>query len=156
MLTWTQEGNGWVSNGYRIVLIEPYRWALLRAEPNSGPVQAEATPLAEARTLALCKREAEHLDAATRLGLIRRRLWGQLVLALTAFVFVPTMATPWDLVFFLAVLAVAAHAVGFLAGTYLARSHVAVRDLAHNTSAIADDRLCLWVTGYGARRRVGL
>lgn len=156
MLTWKQEHNGWVANGYRIELSEPYHWVLLRNEPRSAPVQVEPIPLAETRTLTQCKREAELLNAAGRLARIRRRLWGQLIMALMAFAFLPSMPPPWDLVLFLVLLIVAARAIGFLAGTYMARSHVAVRDLSYHSGPMADDRLSLWVTRYAARFRISL
>lgn len=156
MLTWKQERNGWISNGYRIELLEPCRWVLLKAEPTRAPVMAEPIPLAETRTLTECKRQAELLDSALRVAQTRRRLWGQLVVALVAFVFVPTVATPWDLLGFLALLAVIARAIGFLAGTYMARSHLAVRDLYHQRGPIDGDRLSLWVTRYGARSQTNL
>ena len=129
MLTWEQDRTGWVSNGYRIELVEPYRWVLLRNEPATTAVRAALAQLAETRTLTQCKREAEKLDAAGRLAQLRRRLWGQLILALVAFATVPTLAPPWDLAMVLILLAVAARAVGFLAGIYLARSHVTGHDL---------------------------
>ena len=111
MLAWRQERNGWVSNGYRIELLEPYRWVLLRNEPRSEPVQAESIPFAETRTLTQCKREAELLDAAGRLGVIRRRRWGQFIMAVMAFAFVPSMPPPLDLVSFLVLLAIATGAI---------------------------------------------
>lgn len=104
--------------------------------------------------MAQCKRETEHLDAAGRLAQIRRRLWGQLIMALVAFAYVPSMPPPWGLVLILVVLIVATHAIGFLAGTYVARSHVTVRDLSNHGGPIADDRLSLWVTRYAARFRI--
>ena len=156
MLTWKQEHNGWVSNGYRIELLEPYHWVLLDNEPGSAPVQVAKIPLAETRTLTECKREAERRDAAARLALVRHRLWGQLIIALMAFAFLPSITPPWDLIFFLALLAIAARAIGFLAGTYMARSHVTVHDLSEHRVPTADDRLCLWVTRYVGRFRVSL
>ena len=156
MLVWRQEHSGWVSNGYRIELLEPYRWVLLKNEPMSEAVQAEPIALAETRTLTQCKREAELHDAADRLGLARRRRWGQLIMAAVAFVLVPIMPSPLDLVLFLGLLAIAAGAVGFLAGTYMARSHVAARDLSYQRGPIGDDRLCLWPTRYLVRFRTSL
>jgi hypothetical protein len=128
MLTWEKDRGGWISNGYRIVLVEPYHWVLLEDEPAPAPVRAEQVPLAEARTLTQCKREAELLDAATRVAELRRRSWGKLLLAVLAFGFVPTLTPPWDLALIVILLVTAARTAGFLAGTYLARSHLAAED----------------------------
>ena len=129
MLTWERERNGWVSNGYRIELVEPYHWVLLENEPEVAPVRAEPVPLAETRTLTQCKREAELIDTANRVGELRRRSWGRLIMAVVALMFVPTLAPPWNLVLMLVLLITAARAGGFLAGTYMARSYVSARDL---------------------------
>lgn len=147
MLTWKQERYGWVSNGYRIELLEPCHWVLLKNEPvQVEPVQVEPIPLAETHTLTQCKRKAELLDTAGRLTRVRRRLWAELIVALPAFALVPSMASPWGLILFLVLLVVATSAIGFLAGTYMAPSHVAISDLSDHSGPIADDRLCLWVT----------
>ncbi len=152
MLTWKLERNGWVSNGYRIELLEPCHWVLLKNEP----VQAEPIPLAETHTLTQCKRKAEFLDTARRLTRVRRRLWAELIVALLAFALVPSMAAPWSLIFFLVLLVVATRAIGRLAGMYMARSHLAVRDLSDRRGPIADDRLTLWVTRHLTRYRHSL
>ena len=128
MLTWTRDHNGWVSNGYRIELVEPYHWVLLDNEPAPLTVRTEPIPLAETRTLTQCKREAELLDTATRVAEIRRRSWGKLILAVLCFVFVPTLAPPWDFVLIVALLTAVTRTAGFLAGTYLARSHMSAHD----------------------------
>jgi hypothetical protein len=156
MLTWTQERTGWVSNGYRIELLEPRHWVLLRNESRQvEAVPADLVPLAETRTLTECKRKAEILDAADRLRRVRRYLWAELIVALPAFALVSKLG-PWGPAVFLVLLAIAAHAIGFLAGTYMARSHVAVRDLSEQRGPIADDRLCLWPTRHLTRFRHGL
>jgi len=143
MLTWKQGRDGWVSNGYRIELLEPCHWVLLKNEP-AQPVQVEPIPLAETHTLTQCKRKADLLDKARRLTRIRRRLWAELIVTLVAFALVPIgMAPPWV---FLVLLVVATRAIGLLAGTYSARSHVAVWDMSGHTGPIAEDRLTLWVT----------
>lgn len=129
MLTWERNSNGWVSGGYRIELIEPYHWVLLQNEVETAAVRTEPVPLAETRTLTQCKREAELLDTATRLAEVRRRSWGKLVLALVAFMFVPTLAAPWNLALMVALLTAVARSAGFLAGTYLARSHTTNADI---------------------------
>lgn len=150
MLTWKQERAGWVSNGYRIELLEPCHWVLLKNEP----VQVEPIPLAETPTLTQCKRQAELLDKARRLTRIRRRLWAELIVALLAFALLPIgMAPPW---LFLVLLVVATRAIGLLAGTYMARSHVAVWDLSDHSGPIAEDRLTLWVTRHLGPYRHGL
>jgi len=151
MLTWKQERNVWVSNGYRIELLEPCHWVLLKNEP----VQVEPIPLAETHTLKQCKRKADLLDKARRLARVRRRLWAQLIVALPAFALVPSLG-PWGLIFFLVLLVVATRAIGFLAGTYMARSHLAVRDLSDRSGPINDDRLTLWVTRHLTRYRHSL
>lgn len=144
MLTWKQEGAGWVSNGYRIELLKPCHWVLLKDEPAQvGPVQVEPIPLAETHTLTQCKRKAELLETAGYVARVRRRRWAELFVALPAFALVPTTASPW---LFLVLLVVVTRAIGFLAGTYMARSHVAVLDLSGHSTPIADDRLSLWVT----------
>jgi hypothetical protein len=55
MLTWIHEREGWVSNGYRIELLEPCRWVLLKNEST----EVVPIPHAETYTLSRCKREAE-------------------------------------------------------------------------------------------------
>jgi hypothetical protein len=140
MLTWRQERDGWVSNGYRIELLKPSHWALLKNEP----VLVEPIPLAETHTLTQCKRKAELLDKARRLTRVRRRLWAELIVTLVAFTLVPIgMAPP---LVFLVLLVVATRAIGLLAGTYSARSHIAVWDMSGHRGPIAEDRLSLWVT----------
>jgi hypothetical protein len=130
MLTWERANNGWVSGGYRIELVEPYHWVLLENdEEEAAPVRIEPVPLAEARTLTQCKREAELLDTATRVAELRRRSWGALALAVVAFVFVPTLTPPWDLALMVALLTAVARTAGFLVGTYMARSHATGADL---------------------------
>lgn len=121
MLAWEEVDGGWISSGYRIELVRPYHWVLLKDEPAPESVRIEPVPLAEAPTLSLCKREAEQLDAATRVAEVRKRSWGRLVLAILALAFVPTLSPPWDIVFIVAVLVAVSRTVGFLAGTYMAR-----------------------------------
>ena len=129
MLTWTRDRDGWVSNGYRIELVEPHHWVLLENEPAAASVRHEPVPLAESRTLTQCKREAELLDSATRVAELRKRSWSKLALAAVCFVCVPTMAAPWNLFLTVVLLVAVARTAGFLAGTYLARTHITVRDL---------------------------
>lgn len=145
MLTWKQERDGWVSNGYRIELLEPSHWVLLKNEPAPvEPVQVEPIPLVETHTLTQCKRQAELLEKARRLTRVRRRLWAELIVTLMVFALVPIgMANP---LVFLVLLVVATRAIGLLAGTYSARSHVAVWDMSGHRGPIAEDRLTLWVT----------
>ena len=155
MLTWTRECDSWVSNGYRIELLEPYHWVLLRNDPGRADAQQpDREPLAETRTLSLCKRQAEVLDAASRLTRARRPLWAQLIIGLPAFALVPEMG-PWGLVYSLALLVVVTRAIGFLAGTYMARTHDSVRNLTDQTGPVADDRLSLWPTRHLNRYRHG-
>lgn len=157
MLTWKQERDGWVSNGYRIELLQPCHWVLLKNEPvQVAPVQVEPIPLAETRTLTQCKRRAELLEKARHLTRVRRRLWAELAVALLAFALVPGMAAPGGPILFLVLLVVATRAIGFLAGTYMARSHVAVHDLSERRGTVADDRLTLWVTRHLTQYRHGL
>ena len=73
-----------------------------------------------------------------------------------AFAFLPSVQPPLDLVFFLVLLATAAGAVGFLAETYMARSHLAPGDLSHRGGSRGDDRIFLWPTQYLARFRIGM
>lgn len=158
MLTWKKERDGWVSNGYRIELLKPRHWVLLKNEPvqvesvQVEPVQVEPIPLAETHTLTQCKRKAELLVMAGRLTRVRRRRWAELIVTLPAFALVPSMG-PWGFIFFLVLLVVATRAIGFLAGTYMARSHIAVRDLSDHRGPIAEDRLTLWVTRHLTRYR---
>ncbi len=129
MLAWTRDRDAWVSNGYRIELVKPHHWVLLENEPETASVRHEPVPLAESRTLTQCKREAELLDSATRVAELRKRSWSKLALAAVCFVFVPTLAAPWNLALTVVLLVAVARTAGFLAGTYLARTHITVRDL---------------------------
>jgi hypothetical protein len=128
MLTWKRDDEGWVANGYRIRLVRPYTWELLDSTAADAVVITERTPLAVTRTLSQCKREAELLAAATRIGELRRRYWGVLVMSIAGFMFVPTLAPPGDLIAVLVLLLLTCKAVGFIAGTYMARSHISVND----------------------------
>lgn len=129
MLSWKRDAEGWTANGYRIRLVAPYRWELLDSAVAEGPILTENAPLATTRTLTQCKREAELLDTASHLSEVRRRNFGLLVLALAGFTFVPSLSPPTDLVAVIVLLTLAVRALGFLAGTYMARSHMSVRDL---------------------------
>ncbi len=121
MLTWEQADRGWAAGRYRIELVAPYQWVLLEDVAAPDAVRIEPTPLAQARTLSQCKREAELLDTATRVAEVRRRSWGKLILAVLGLVFVPTLAAPWDLFVLVGLMVAAARTVGFLAGSYFAR-----------------------------------
>ena len=129
MLDWTREADGWTSDGYRIRLVAPYHWELLGTAAADAAVVTDRTPLAVTRTLTECKREAELLDAATRIREVRQRYWGLLVLAVVGFIFVPSFGPPGDLAAIIVLLLLAVRAIGFLAGTYMARSHLYLRDL---------------------------
>ena len=124
---------------------------LVKNEPKSVAVRVESMLLAETRTLTECKRAAELLDAAGRVAVARRRRRGRLIITLTAFAFVPSLAPPRDLILFLVLLVGAAGSIGFLAGTYVAGSHLTIRDLTSHSGPVLDDRLCLWVTRYAGR-----
>lgn len=151
MLTWDRDRNGWVSNGYRIELLEPCRWGLFENEP----AHIESIPLAETQTLTQCKRKAELLDRDRRVTRIRRLLWVELAVALPAFALIPEIG-PWGPAVFLVLLVISIRAVGFLAGTYMARSHLVVRSLADQRGPLADDRLSLWPTRHLTRYRHSL
>lgn len=84
MLTWTQRADGWYSNGFRIELAAPFRWLLLDSEHTPAVVGPEVTPLAVARTLTECKREAELLTAARQRAEVRRRHIVTLLMVLAA------------------------------------------------------------------------
>lgn len=129
MLHWTRDDDGWRSNGYLIELVAPHHWELRDATNADGPVLVERQPLATARTLTRCKREAELLEIAGRIAEVRKRHWGLLVLSLVGFMFVPSFAPPSDLVAVLVLLATTTRAIGYLAGSYMAGSHVSVDDL---------------------------
>ena len=74
MLTWTQRSDGWHANGLRIELAAPFRWLLLEAEQKDPTaVHLETKPLAVARSLTECKREAELLMAKRRRRDVQRR-----------------------------------------------------------------------------------
>ena len=129
MLSWKRDTEGWAANGYRIRLVAPYRWELLDSSTAEAPILTEDTPLATTRTLTQCKREAELLEAATRLSEIRRRNFGLLILARAGFTFVPSLSPPNDLIAVIVLLTLAVRAIGYLAGSYMARSYVSVHDV---------------------------
>jgi hypothetical protein len=96
VLTRKQEGDGRVSNGYRIELLVPCHWVLRKNEP----IRVAWATLAESYTLTECKREAEHMAAAAHLAGVRRLLWAELIVALASFGLVSRVVAPWDLVLF--------------------------------------------------------
>ncbi len=151
MLTWDRDRNGYVSNGFRIELLEPCRWALFENEA----ADIEPIPLAETETLTQCKRKAELVDRDRRVARVRRRMWAELAVALPAFALVP-MVGPWGPAVFLVLLVIATRSIGFLAGTYLAQSHLVVGHLKEQGGRIAEDRLSLWPTRHLTRYRHGL
>jgi hypothetical protein len=73
MLSWTQRSDGWYANDFRIALAAPHRWLLLDADRDAPAVGLEEQPLAVARSLAECKREAELLVAKRRRVILQRR-----------------------------------------------------------------------------------
>ena len=73
MLSWTKGPDGWYSNGFRIELAEPFRWLLVEVDHQKAQVRIEQQPLAVARSLTECKREAELLAAARQRAELRRK-----------------------------------------------------------------------------------
>ncbi len=117
MLTWTQRPDGWYSNDFRIELAEPHRWLLLDHDEQLSAVDHRAQPLAVARSLTECKREAELLAAKRRRRDVQRR---QVVLAVLAFAVTPfLLGSPSNVsaVLLVAVLVVATRSVTILLGT---------------------------------------
>ncbi len=98
MLAWTQRSDGWHANGFLIRLVEPFCWVLLedRVEPEAT-VHDAVEPLATARTLTECKREAELLVTARHRSSMRKRLIARILLALCALPLSGGLAAPWDL-----------------------------------------------------------
>jgi hypothetical protein len=73
MLNWTQRSDGWYANGLRIELAAPFRWLLLDSGREIPAVGLGQEPLAVARSLTECKREAELLVAKRRRADRQRR-----------------------------------------------------------------------------------
>ena len=83
MLDWTECSEGWRSDGFRIVLAEPFRWLLLDEEnqPDQSAVSVGWEPLAVARSLTEAKREAELIASARARAEVRKRHFLTLLLA---------------------------------------------------------------------------
>lgn len=84
MLSWTQRSDGWYSNGFRIELAGPFRWLLLEGEPDTSSVSLGPRPLAVARSLTECKREAELVVSARARAEVQRRHFAILLLTVAA------------------------------------------------------------------------
>ena len=122
MLTWTERDDGWYSNGFRIELRAPFQWALVdvNAEVPQVAVSTQAEPLAVARTLSLCKREAEQLAAAAELSVLRRRHTQRLLIAALMMPLVYGTLTVVNFVIFLTALFVVARSATAILDTFLA------------------------------------
>ena len=118
MLSWTQESDGWHSNGFRIELAEPHRWLLLDKKEQIPSVRQAEQPLAVTRSLTECKREAELVMGKRRRFEVQRRqiMILLLVLAVTTLV----VGTPSDANGVIVVLAVvvATRSLTVLLGTF--------------------------------------
>jgi len=88
MLTWTQESDGWYTDGFRIELRAPRHWVLVDLdsdlESGSSSVTTDLEPLAEETTLTHCKREAAILVAARQRSATRWKHARILLLTLAA------------------------------------------------------------------------
>ena len=88
MLTWIQRSDGWYANGFRIELDRPHRWLLLEGEPRKDAVVVPERPLAVARTLTECKREAELLRTTRRRAGVQRRQFVTMLLVIAGAVLI--------------------------------------------------------------------
>jgi hypothetical protein len=122
MLTWTQGQNAWHAAGYRIELVAPYRWILVDDSEQSPQVSVAQQPLARARTLTECKREAELLVAAQRRAELRRRHLSRLGLMLAAAVLLVGSSSIQNVVVLFALSLLAARSLGVILGTVVERS----------------------------------
>jgi hypothetical protein len=121
LLTWTEQAGAWQADGFRIELAAPLRWLLLDNDREIRSVGLEEAPLAVARTLSECKREAELLAAARQRSDLRRK---HMVLLLLMLASLPMLLGPsftQNALLVLIVATVAARSLGVITGTILWR-----------------------------------
>lgn len=129
MLTWTQQPDGWHANGFRIELAAPRRWLLLDDEREVQQVGPEERPLAVARTLTECKREAELLAAAQRRADLRKRHLAYLILCPCAAILLIGSAPLLNILIVATLATLATRSLGVITGTILWRSAASRDDL---------------------------
>ena len=122
MLTRTQGQNAWHAPGYRIELVAPSRWILVDDSQESPQVSVAQQPLAKARTLTECKREAELLVAAQRRSELRRQHLSRLGLILAAAVLLLDSSSIQGVLVVLALSLLAARSLGVIFGTVVGHS----------------------------------
>ncbi len=122
MLTWTQRPDGWYSDGLRIELAAPSRWLLLDNEGSVAPVAIPEQPLAVARSLTECKREAELLMARRRRSDTRRHHVMTLLLVVTATLLLLGPSGNVNAVIVIVAMALGTRSVTILLGTLLPKA----------------------------------
>lgn len=123
VLTWTQQTDGWYANGLRIELAAPFRWILVETKPEeTAVVSSQVPPLAVARTLTECKREAELVIAARRRSELRRQHLGILGLLFGVGILLMGASPIQNIGVILALATLATRSLGVIAGTIFWRS----------------------------------
>lgn len=122
MLSWTERADGWYSNGFRIELVEPHRWVLVDSAASPAIVGQPTTPLAVARSLTECKREAELVAAKRRRKDVQRRQMVLLILAIAVTPFLLGSSSNGNAIVVLCGLVVATRSVTVLLGTLAPRA----------------------------------
>ncbi len=128
MLIWTQHPDGWHANGFRIRLVEPFRWVLTQTEVDDASVRVPTEPLAVSRTLTECKREAELLVGASRRSALRRLWSAQALVAIAALVFATDLSAPWDIVVVSSLAVYVLRCVSLILGSFLATRNFSYSD----------------------------
>jgi hypothetical protein len=121
VLAWTQQTDGWHADGFLIELSAPRRWLLLDSDRLVQSVSIEERPLAVARTLTECKREAELLAAARRRADLRRKHTALLLLMLAALPILVGSSFPQNALVVVTFATLATRSLGVVVGTILWR-----------------------------------
>jgi hypothetical protein len=119
MTTWTERPDGWHSDGLHIVLAAPFKWLLFDNERPDTPVGIPEQPLAVARSLTECKREAELVLARRQRAEIRRRHAVILLLVIAGSLLM--LGPSWNVNAFIVLIALglSSRSIGILVGTVL-------------------------------------
>lgn len=119
MTTWTERPDGLHSDGLRIVLAAPFQWLLFDDERPAAAVGIPEQPLAVARSLTECKREAELVIARRHRAALRQRHMVILLLVIAGSFLM--LGPSWTVNAFVVLLALGlgARSIGVLVGTVL-------------------------------------
>jgi len=120
MLDWIEHADGWHADGFRIELVEPFRWFVIdRSAQDHASVSLGVQPLAIERTLTEAKREAELLAASRRRSDLRRRHILTLLVVLSTSVFLAATSPGGNAAVVIGGAFLATRSAMFLLGSFL-------------------------------------